>query len=48
MIFFDPSEYARIRLQYNYDHAEHLRGNDAHTVWLGLEVSIGAHPAHTY
>ena len=48
VIFFDPSEYARIRLQYNYDHAEHLRGNDAHTVWLGLEVSIGAHPAHTY
>jgi len=48
VLFFDPSEYARVRLQYNYDHAKHLAGNDAHSVWLGLEVSIGAHPAHTY
>jgi hypothetical protein len=48
VLFFDPSEYARIRLQYNYDHARSLSGNEAHTVWIGLEVSIGAHPAHSY
>ena len=48
LIIFDPSEFSRIRLQYNYDHARHLGGNEAHTIWLGLEIGIGAHPAHSY
>ena len=48
VLFFDPSEFSRIRLQYNYDHADYLGGNDAHTVWIGLEISIGAHQAHSY
>jgi hypothetical protein len=48
VVFFDPSEYARIRLQYNYDHAQHLRGDEAHSVWVGVEISLGAHPAHSY
>lgn len=48
VIFFDPTEYSRIRLQYNYDHAKHLPGSDAHSVWIGLEISIGAHPMHGY
>lgn len=48
VLLFDPSEYTRLRLQYNYDHAENLSGNDAHSVWMGLEVSLGAHPAHAY
>lgn len=48
VIFLDPTEFSRIRLQYNYDHAKHLSGSHAHTVWIGLEVAIGAHPLHSY
>jgi hypothetical protein len=48
VILYDPTEFSRIRLQYNYDHAKNLSGNDAHTVWIGLEIAIGSHPAHTY
>ncbi|MBE0577620.1 MAG: hypothetical protein IH613_17210 [Desulfuromonadales bacterium] len=47
LVIFSPSEFTRIRLQYNYDEADHL-DDPAHSVWLGLEVLIGAHPAHTY
>ncbi len=43
-----PSHFSRLRLQYNYDNARDLNGDDAHTVWLGLEVGFGAHPAHDY
>jgi hypothetical protein len=42
------TEYSRFRLQYNYDHAEHLGGKDAHSIWLGAEFSLGAHPAHKF
>jgi hypothetical protein len=55
LLIFHPTEFSRIRLQYNYDHALHLefddqggRDKDAHSVWLGFEVLIGAHPAHRY
>jgi hypothetical protein len=55
MLAWYPTEFSRIRLQYNYDHATHLefdglgnRERDAHSVWLGFEVLIGAHPAHKY
>lgn len=47
LLVYSPSEFSRIRLQYNYDHADHLR-SDAHTVWLGFEALIGAHPAHDH
>lgn len=47
LLVYSPSEFSRVRLQYNYDEADHL-DDPAHTVWLGLEVLIGAHPAHTY
>jgi hypothetical protein len=48
VLVWDPSEYSRIRLQYNYDHAQHLKGDTSHAVWLGLEFSLGGHPAHEY
>jgi hypothetical protein len=48
LLAFQPTEFSRLRLQYNYDWAEHLDGHDAHSVWLGLEVLLGAHPAHQY
>lgn len=42
------SEFSRLRLQYNYDRADHLPSRDAHSVWLGVEVLYGAHPAHKF
>jgi hypothetical protein len=47
LVIFSASEFSRIRLQYNYDEADHL-SDAAHSVWLGLEALIGAHPAHSY
>lgn len=48
LLVHHPSHFSRLRLQYNWDHAEHLAGDDAHSVWLGLEVLLGKHPAHEY
>ncbi|MEZ4600904.1 MAG: hypothetical protein R2940_14040 [Syntrophotaleaceae bacterium] len=47
LVVFSPSEFSRLRLQYNIDDADHL-DDVVHSVWLGLEVLIGAHPAHSY
>jgi hypothetical protein len=53
LLSWRPTEFSRLRLQYNYDRAEHLefdelgnRRKDAHSVWLGFEVLIGSDPAH--
>ncbi len=43
---FYPSEFSKIRLQYNYDHGA-LFG-DAHSIWLQLEFLLGAHGAHKF
>ncbi len=49
MLVYHPSEYSRIRLQYNFDNAKFLPGDgDASSVWLGFEVLYGTHPAHQY
>jgi hypothetical protein len=48
LLSWSPSHFSRLRLQYNFDDARHLDGNDAHTVWLGLEIGFGAHAAHDY
>lgn len=48
LLTFYPSEYSRLRLQYNFDHASDLDDKDAHTLWAGLEFLFGAHPAHAY
>lgn len=47
MVLWQPTEFSRLRLQYNYDWADHLKAH-AHSVWVGLDISLGAHPAHTY
>lgn len=47
MLVFQPSEFSRIRLQYDWDDSDHL-DNDVHSVWLGFEVLIGTHPPHAY
>ena len=41
-----PSEFSKVRLQYNYDHRQ-LVGVD-HSVWLQFEFSLGAHAAHKF
>lgn len=48
LLVFHPSEFSRLRLQYNFDYATFLDGNTAHTVWAGFEFLFGAHPAHSY
>lgn len=48
LLIWYASEFARIRLQYNRDRADHLSDNGAHSVWLGFEILIGAHPAHKF
>jgi hypothetical protein len=46
MLTFYPSEFSKLRLQYNYDHGA-LFG-DAHSVWLQMEFLLGAHGAHKF
>jgi hypothetical protein len=48
LIVWQPSEYSRLRLQYDFDTTDFLPGRDASSVWLGVEVLYGAHPAHQY
>lgn len=47
LLAYRPSEFARIRLQYDYDDGDAL-AEPVHSVWLGFEVLIGKHAAHTY
>jgi hypothetical protein len=48
LVVWQPSESCRVRFQYNYDDADHLRHGYAHSVWLGFEASIGSHTAHRH
>jgi hypothetical protein len=48
LLVWHPTEFSRVRLQYNYDRADHLDSNEAHSVWLGFEVLFGQHPTHAY
>jgi hypothetical protein len=43
---FYPSEFSKIRLQYNYDQGK-LFGTE-HSVWLQVEFLLGAHAAHKF
>ena len=43
---FLPSEFSKIRLQYNLDHGESF--GTASSVWMQLEFGLGAHAAHKY
>jgi hypothetical protein len=42
-----PSEFSKVRLQYNYDHRNELNKDD-HSVWLQFEFLLGAHAAHKF
>jgi hypothetical protein len=39
-------ELARVRLQYNFDHVQHLKESTAHGVWLRIEIEFGTHHHH--
>jgi hypothetical protein len=41
-----PTEFSKLRFQYNYDHGEEF--GDEHSVWLQLELLLGAHAAHKF
>lgn len=41
-----PSEFSKLRLQYNYDKGQNI--GSEHSVWLQLEVLLGAHAAHQF
>jgi hypothetical protein len=43
---FLPTEFSKLRLEYDYDHRSGLEDN--HSLWLQLEFSLGAHGAHTF
>lgn len=48
LLVFQPSEFSRLRLQYNYDGVNDSPVDDAHSIWAGIEFLFGAHPAHSY
>jgi hypothetical protein len=41
-----PSEFSKIRLQYNFDHRNGI--GDDHSVWMQFEFLLGAHAAHKF
>lgn len=47
LLSYQPTEFSRIRLQYNWDDAQHLGGSE-NSVWTSVEVLFGAHPAHQF
>jgi hypothetical protein len=43
---FLPSEFSKLRFQYNYDRGEFI--GSANSIWLQLEFGLGAHAAHKF
>ena len=41
-----PSEFSKIRLQYNFDHRNGI--GDDHSVWMQFEILLGTHAAHKF
>lgn len=48
LLVFQPTEFSRVRMQYNYDDTGTLEDGDAHTLWVSLEGLFGQHPAHKF
>ena len=46
MLVYQHSEFTKMRLQYNYDDSD--TDDEANTIWLGVEVILGSHPAHKF
>lgn len=43
-----PTEFSKLRLQYNRDQAGHLAAGHADSLWLQVEFNIGSHMAHQF
>ncbi|MCG2635020.1 MAG: TonB-dependent receptor [Gammaproteobacteria bacterium] len=43
-----PSEYSKVRLQYNHDWIQHLPDKSADALWLQVEFNLGSHAAHVF
>ncbi len=43
-----PSEFSKLRIQYEYDNSSFLPGGDAHSVYVQAEIIFGAHGAHKF
>jgi hypothetical protein len=41
-----PTEFSKLRLQYNYDHGEYF--GTEHSVWMQFEFQLGAHSPHKF
>jgi hypothetical protein len=41
-----PSEFSKIRLQYNFDHRNGI--GDDHSIWMQFEILLGTHAAHKF
>lgn len=48
VLSYYPSEFSKLRLQYNYDRAEFLSAGDAHAAYVQFEILFGAHGAHKF
>ncbi len=48
LLVWQPTEFSRFRLQYNYDRVNGFDNKNASSVWLGGEFMFGAHAAHKY
>lgn len=46
VLTFFPSEFSKIRLQYNHDQGQHFGAE--HSIWLQMEFLLGAHGAHKF
>jgi hypothetical protein len=46
VLTFHPSEFSKLRLQYNFDHGQ-IHGDDS-SVWLQVEFLLGSHGAHKF
>ncbi len=44
---FNPTEFSRIRLQYNYDQGGR-EGKENHEVFLQFILAVGSHRAHPF
>lgn len=46
LLIYQYSEFTKFRLQYNFDDSD--TGDEGHTIWFGVEVLLGKHPAHKF
>ena len=48
VLIYYPSEFSRMRLQYNYDKADYLPSGKGNSYWFCYEIMYGSHPAHKF